>query len=363
MSAAKALDRNPLREVVRCSYSGVYVDEYQDCTIPQHDLILKLAEVLPCRILGDPLQGIFDFRKNECVDWDQHVSPNFEALPEMDRYWRWEKANRRLGSWLTWFRKKVVAGGSVDLRNGPVTWRNSDRYIIPISESLRIARTDDESVVAIHQWPTQCHAMAGKLKNVFTCIEPIDCGDLFETAQKFEETSGLERARAVLHFACDCMTQVGTHLSAVRKALEDGREPKVGRGAHSEEIKALLEIALNSSYEPVLRALKKMRELPNVVLRRGELYSEMLRALDEFNKGKYDSLSEAAWHVRNRTRQMGRRPIRCTVGRTVLVKGLEFDHCIVFDAENLEKKNLYVAFTRGSKSLAVFSKTPILTLK
>ena len=114
----------------------MYVDEYQDCSIPQHNLILKLAEVLPCRILGDPLQGIFDFRKNECVDWERHVSPNFDALPEMDTYWRWEKANPRLGTWLKWFRKKIISGGSIDLCKGPVTWRKAEHYVTPILSLL-----------------------------------------------------------------------------------------------------------------------------------------------------------------------------------------------------------------------------------
>jgi DNA helicase-2/ATP-dependent DNA helicase PcrA len=47
--------RNTLLE----TYSGIFVDEYQDCTASQHRLILNLANVFPCRVLGDPLQGIF----------------------------------------------------------------------------------------------------------------------------------------------------------------------------------------------------------------------------------------------------------------------------------------------------------------
>ena len=43
------------------------------------------------------------------------------------------------------------------------------------------------------------------------------------------------------------------------------------------------------------------------------------------------------------------------IGTTLLVKGLEFDHAIVLDAASLSRKELYVAFTRGARSLTIIS--------
>ena len=37
----------------------------------------------------------------------------------------------------------------------------------------------------------------------------------------------------------------------------------------------------------------------------------------------------------------------------LLVKGLEYDHAVVLDADSLDAKHLYVAMTRGSKSLTI----------
>jgi DNA helicase-2/ATP-dependent DNA helicase PcrA len=51
------------------------------------------------------------------------------------------------------------------------------------------------------------------------------------------------------------------------------------------------------------------------------------------------------------------------VSRTVLVKGLEFDHALVLDADSMDAQNLYVAMTRGSRSLTVLSKRPVLCPK
>ena len=49
-------------------------------------------------------------------------------------------------------------------------------------------------------------------------------------------------------------------------------------------------------------------------------------------------------------RPVGRRRL---IGTTLLVKGLEFDHAIVFDAASLSRKELYVALTRGARSLTI----------
>lgn len=71
-------------------------------------------------------------------------------------------------------------------------------------------------------------------------------------------------------------------------------------------------------------------------------------------------MSDAAWIVRSRTRRAGRHLSRCVVGTTLLVKGLEFDHAVVLDADSYDAKNLYVALTRGSKSLTIVSRDSLL---
>ncbi|MFA0999502.1 UvrD-helicase domain-containing protein, partial [Pseudomonas syringae] len=50
-----------IRHAISASYAGIYVDEYQDCSDLQHSLVCALADLLPCRLLGDPMQAIYDF--------------------------------------------------------------------------------------------------------------------------------------------------------------------------------------------------------------------------------------------------------------------------------------------------------------
>lgn len=42
-----------IKQVIKKSFSGLYVDEYQDCCEEQHLIALEIASVLPIRILGD----------------------------------------------------------------------------------------------------------------------------------------------------------------------------------------------------------------------------------------------------------------------------------------------------------------------
>ena len=93
---------------------------------------------------------------------------------------------------------------------------------------------------------------------------------------------------------------------------------------------------------------------------RRELLWEMQKAIRVVTAGEAPSLEEAVWVVRNRSRRLGRILPRCAVGTTLLVKGLEFHHAVVLDADAYDAKNLYVALTRGSKSLTIVSRGAVI---
>ena len=89
----------------------------------------------------------------------------------------------------------------------------------------------------------------------------------------------------------------------------------------------------------------------------------MEKALGTLRQGEAASLEEAAWVVRTRSRRLGRVMPRCAVGTTLLVKGLEFAHAVVLDADAFDAKNLYVALTRGARSLTVVSRERVIRPK
>lgn len=85
---ALAVFQSPVKAVLVQSYRGIYVDEYQDCTFEQHTLIAECAKVLPCRVVGDLMQGIFSFGKTKLVTSTDISRKYFEALPALTTAWR-----------------------------------------------------------------------------------------------------------------------------------------------------------------------------------------------------------------------------------------------------------------------------------
>ena len=70
---------------------------------------------------------------------------------------------------------------------------------------------------------------------------------------------------------------------------------------------------------------------------------------------------QAAEIIREQRRHQGDRRIPTrAIGSTLLLKGLEADHCLILDAGTMNLQNLYVALSRGAKSITVFSNSNIV---
>ena len=372
-ACAHLLDHEFVRRIVRVSYDGLYVDEYQDCSTAQHSIVLTLARDIPARVLGDPLQGIFDFAGQDPVDWTRDVETNFECLGLLDIPHRWIQAGTGdLGAWLNEVRQCLQQGRPIDLNRGrPHTVRfvqpNADPQALLRSQAstCRYFNCDrTHTVIAIHagsqQYKAKCHNLSRNLSGSFSSIEEIEGKDLFSFIRKIDRArTDAARLCQVIEFARKCMTGVSQNLPAGTVRGEhvhvraNTRNPEAARSAN-----AYL-MAPNSS--GMTRLLLEIRGAANVHVIRADLLNRTLGVLNKHVLYPELSLTEAAekYHseFRHKGRPVGRRRL---IGTTLLVKGLEFDHAIVLDAESLSKKELYVALTRAARSLTIISTTPVL---
>jgi hypothetical protein len=366
-ACACLLQSRPIREVVRASYSGLYVDEYQDCTLEQHAIICQLSEILPCRVLGDPLQGIFDFGDNKPVDWQTHVESRFEKLPQLSFPWRWSSSSPSLGEWLLQIRANLSEGKPIDLKSAPrpdVTWVQLPkdqklRYMTQLG-ALRTTAKKDGNVVALMKWERECNTFVQKLAPIYNNLETVECKELNAAALDIWQSTGIERMEAVVAFASECLTGVNANMKTVVGVLRKGGSRKSKPYTRQLEMDLLERIIATQSLAPVLTALDGLKRIPETKVWRKELFYDMRRALREFSNGQYDDLKSAAWAVRNKTRHSERKLGSRIISRTLLVKGLEFDHCLILDANALSARNLYVAMTRGARTLTILSENHIL---
>jgi hypothetical protein len=348
-----------LQKILKESYSGIYVDEYQDCLKSQHEIIKGLAKILPCRIVGDPLQSIFGFGNNQLADWKSEVIPTFPVLSEMDIPWRWKTKNPELGEWLQDVRKKIILSESISLVKLPKTiqWIPSSNKNEVRHTYFSFGKNKDQTCCIITEWEKQCHSLARATGGFFNSIETMECKDLLHWISKIMSTSGLERAKQICEFAGECFSGVKTPLTNMEKKLNSSHET---RGSLKFVVATLKQITTDDSIEAILAALEQIKNLGSAKLFRYELYFEMCRTLKEHNQGDNRSLQECALVVRERTKHNGRPMAQRIASRTLLVKGLEFDHCMIIEADKLNKNNLYVALTRGSRTLHIVSSEPIL---
>ncbi len=363
ISAGNLLRSKSIDSVIKASYYGVFVDEYQDCTMSQHDSVRALADLIPCCIFGDHLQSIFGFRNNKLPDWDKEVLQAFPVVARLGEPWRWKKSNQALGAWLLKCRNDLESKGQVDLRGGPIAHEALvGNGIKAYQEKVRLVlkslkkHEDGKSIIIGNSQNETGRALLAR--DVKACaVESITCKRLGTFVKQLNGSCREERANVVLKLIRDAVA--GADVAALRRTLESVIEGKRRKQLDAQQA-ACVEIYSSDRLEPILQLLEDIKRKNVGWIYRRELYSVLCAALRVVVSGGEKSLSDAIWDVQNRRRHAGRRFGKRSIGSTLLVKGLEFDHAIIVDVEQLTRNELYVALTRGSHTVTVISKSPIL---
>jgi DNA helicase-2/ATP-dependent DNA helicase PcrA len=357
-----------IRTILRASYSNIYVDEYQDCSTAQHALIVALSNVVPCKVVGDALQGIFDFSDDAAVDWDADVTPAFPRVGQLSVAHRWNRAGApRLADWIAQVRARLEVGAVIDLTRGlppEVTLelaRDADalmRYQITKCKTFDCA--SGETVVAIHKGdPThkrRCQKLAQSTGGRFSAIDEVEGRDLFAAVKRRGRCENAnERLKAIVELAADCMTGISTALPEQTRRGEFARVRLNTRNPELTEKANACLAADDREVAATIEFLSAIRTTTGVKLYRGDLFHRMMGVLRKQLASPSMSVDEAAESYQAEFRHLGRMMGRRVVGTTLLVKGLEFDHAIVLDAASLRRRDFYVAITRGAKSLTILS--------
>ena len=154
-ATSSLLEAGHISDVIAANYARLLVDEYQDCSVRQHAIVLQTSATLPTCVVGDPIQAIFGFGDDALADWDEDVCKSFPLAGELSRPWRWINAGaEELGEWLLEVRRKLLAGEPIDLTRAPtaVTWIKLDGSRNDHARLLEAGRTnppDDTGSVLI----------------------------------------------------------------------------------------------------------------------------------------------------------------------------------------------------------------------
>jgi DNA helicase-2/ATP-dependent DNA helicase PcrA len=358
-AAYNVINNQSGRRIISVSYSGLFVDEYQDCTQEQHKLILLLSEIIPTRILGDELQGIFDFA-GEIVDWDRDVFPVFTKLPNLSTPWRWKLANKYMGIWIKELREKIIAKEPICLSDLPnnTTWHKKEW-----SEQItQLLYKSNGTTVGIIDIDNKEHKIANYLKGYYNSMEEIERRTLFVFLKKFEQGTRKEKILELFGISTRCMTKVGSEFKTIINCVENNRK---FRGNKHQILFNNIETYIQTGHIILINEiLKYIGTIEGVKIYRKELWSDINKLFSSYALNPNERLVSLAHKQIEMYSVKGCRQIYYkTISRPFLIKGLEFNHAILLDADALKPKELYVALTRGSNYLTILSEEPVLRPK
>ena len=353
-----------LDDILAASYDRLVVDEYQDCNVRQHEIVVHLSRILSTVILGDPMQAIFTFG-GSMPDWQDEVLTHFPLAAQLDIPWRWRNAGTEdFGQWLLNARQALEAGHQIDLRAAPpeVTWVHLDgsedraRQIIAAKTK---ATMDGGAVLVIGDArnPASQQRLAAQIPGAVT-VEAVTLGDLtdFASGLDFDEPDAL---RMVVEFADRVMAGVGPEeflqrIAALMEGTPETRSTMVEQAA--------LQFVEDPNPKGAAALLGAIGAQAGVREHRPTVLRACLQALQACALTPGLSFEDAAIAARERGRLLGRPLPARAVGSTLLLKGLEADVAVILDADGLDgAKNLYVAMTRGARRLVICSKSPVLS--
>ena len=364
MAAVKLLASGAVKRVLHASYCGVFVDEYQDCSDLQHQVVAALAATLPVCVFGDPLQAIFDFNGQASVDWDTVVFPQFPRVRTLTKPHRWHKhGNTDMANWLEKVRPALETGRPIDFNQAPacVAWewlpdRAGPRQGKIVATCLS-AMSLDGNLVVIGD-PTNLHGralIAKKLaKQGFSNIEPIECKSLYAAARKLKANSGIKRFDATLDFLEQCMSGLG-RADFVRAVASRRAGGTLGTANFGNLVDLGVALQTDEGDDRCLALIEAFSQRPTTYVFRREMLSAMRSALKMTIVGECPDLADAIWRVQNRIRHAGRQIAYRSVGSTLLVKGLEFANVIVIHSPKMNRKDWYVALTRATHTVKVLA--------
>ncbi|MDX6286038.1 MAG: hypothetical protein QOG53_1523 [Frankiales bacterium] len=360
-----------IRRVLSASFTHLLVDEYQDCSRAQHAFICTLADAIPATgVLGDPLQAIFGFA--DPLVSGAEVEARFPRHVVPIAPWRWTGHNDALGAWLLEVRHQLTPDRTIDF--GPsslpenVTFERSSGDPRTLQLAARRARPSDETVLVITgPGRRQPRAAASALYGQFSVMEEISGEFMHTQITKLTAAKPAAYALWLAELVRDCFCPYGDIDRDVLKKLENGKTvAHLKRPGFEKTLEALDVVVSKPTLASLARAMDTVSHAGSPRLHSHEAWFDIQTAIRGAIAGGDDTsvLAAELAMARDRIRHSGRSVRRRVVSRTVLVKGLEFDHVIIADvAQVCDAHNLYVALTRARKSLVIIGNSPTLTVR
>ncbi|MFZ2173320.1 MAG: UvrD-helicase domain-containing protein [Rhodococcus sp. (in: high G+C Gram-positive bacteria)] len=356
LAAAQTIVRRPtVRRALFNSYDWIIVDEYQDCSVVQHEIISHLADHIHTVVLGDPLQAIFGFANQPVISWPD-VQSSFPPAGTLHTPHRWTTTNIELGQWLKSIRAPLNAGRPIT-RPSPASLEVR-RLTREIHEGALHSCINDGGHNALlipdSARDDQIARYAKTISRRAVVHEAAEQPDLLA----FVDTIADGRAPDVvllktIAFAVTTTTKVASpQVITLRKNLGSKGQP----GSKVNDLNALARRFIETQGADALAEfIGNLTNGEGRVTYRPGLLNALLAALRALGAENLTNLADAARKSIDARRRIAPTPTtRCSVGSTLRVKGLEYDRVIIVDPARVpSREHLYVALSRARRKITL----------
>lgn len=329
---------NGVLNIIKRTYSVIFVDEYQDCSISQHKIIETISSVIPTHLLGDPLQAIIRFN-DEPVDFSKHLN-NFKEYNFLSIPWRWNNCgNKDLGKSVIKMRKLLLNNSEIELDD---------------SNEFKGVFFDKHSTEEQNFWPTLGNILL-KLKSdsLLILFPPIaECGITyrakcrqrfdfnhdFELLEAIDDKDFYKCAQTIDSLRCEGGKITGDLLIKLLEAISfnkgdvtewfssKGVKHKRTEKEKCNTIKIMYENFVQSkSFDALYQIIDYAHTKLKWKYKRPALLNAIKKVLHDYRES---SCLERMKTYKNKIRIVGRKVKGKCIGNTWLTKGLEFDDVI-----------------------------------
>lgn len=373
------ISTSSLQSVLKISYQGLFVDEYQDCNISQHQIVLKLSEVMPTRILGDPLQQIFDFVDTP-VNFDKDLN-DFTRFELLDKPWRWmvDGNCEELGKKISTIRTQLLTNRihfflrEDNSANYHIRKMSLDMVHLTNLQSFFSQLKGDSILIIVPMYKDmRTNSFQGSISDRaqlrlrlglnhlgYSLLEAIDDKDFYKVSVKCDELikhiqQRTNRYSEIEHLLLDlCLNK-----TAINEWLQNNRI--VNKRGENKDLSSKLQCLCDDFItEASIEKLKAIIDFFCGDLKFKSKRPELLSSIRTCLKNSMEnqcSVYDNMCLLKNKIRMNGRRVEGRYIGTTLLTKGLEFKTVVILGANNFEdKRNFYVAVSRACKELYLIS--------
>lgn len=352
----KLLDNKHIKKVLTNTYSLMLVDEYQDCSLLQHEIIKKVSKIMNYKLFGDSLQKIYDF-SDKCVDINSIMNKDFPFLGNLDYPWRWEN-NKKLGNWIMDHRKKLENNtSSYKFQSSlpTVEYIEFNDYIELRKIAYKLLNYNGSNVILFNienQAQSFCKTLSGK----YYYQEEVECKSLKNIINNIDNFNYSNVIKDFILICQNSFTNFKTLYSNILNKIEKNDFDFSRILINKDEAQLLVSLNNDFKMTNLLLLMNKIESNPEIKIYRKELWNVLKEIIKELVINNNKKAIEILLNIRNSRNYNKKFKYKNLVSRILLVKGLEFENVLLVNPNELSKELLYVAISRPTKHLIIAQK-------